>query len=107
MVLQNTIILQDGVPARLHFTDHHIERRTITDPVTLQGAARNTLVMNVDRLDGRAVEAILTTMAEGLAGQLEPYLKDKGYRTYEVIITQRGESFRRRWTVQFIPFVTT
>ena len=106
MVLQNTIILQDGVPARLHFTDHHIERRTITDSATGQGVGKNTLVMNVDRLDGRLVEAVLTTMAEGLALELDPYLKDKSYRNYEVIITQRGDGFRRRWTVQFIPFVT-
>jgi hypothetical protein len=106
MVLQNNIILQDGVPARLHIVDHRIERRTITDPTTLGSVIRNTLVLNVDRLDGRAVEAVLSTMAEKLAGQFEPYLKDKSYRTYEVIITQRGEGFQRRWTVQFIPFVT-
>lgn len=103
MVLQNTIILQDGVPARFHFTDHHIERRTITDPVTLGGAVRNTLVLNVDRLNGRAVEAVLTTMAEKLALQFGPYLTDKSYVNYEIIITQSGESFRRKWTVQFIP----
>jgi len=106
MVLQNTIILQEGVPARLHFYNHHIEPRTITDATTQQGVIRNTLVMNVDRLDGRAVEAVLTTMAEGLAQQLGPYLPDKSYKNFEVIITQRGEGFRRRWSLQFIPFVT-
>jgi hypothetical protein len=106
MVLQNNIILQDGVPARLHITDHRIERRTITDPTTLGSVIRNTLVLNVDRLDGRAVEAVLSTMAEKLALLFEPYLKDKSYRSYEVIITQKGEGFQRRWTVQFIPFAT-
>ncbi len=106
MVLQNTVILQDGVPARLHFTDHHIETRTITDATTRQGVNRNTLVLNVDRLDGRAVEAVLTTMAEKLALQFQPYLGDKSYRSYEVIITQHGEGFQRKWSVQFIPMTT-
>lgn len=105
-VLQNTIILEDGIPARLHFTDHHIESRTITEALTGRPVPRNTLVLDVDRLDGAPVQAILTTMAEGLAGQLEPYLKDKSYRTYEIIITQRGFGFTRKWTVQFIPLVT-
>mgnify|MGYP001564335257 CR=1 FL=1 len=103
MVLQNTVILQDGVPTRFHFSDHHIETRTITDAATQQGVRRNTLVLNVDRLDGRAVEAVLTTMAEGLAGKFEPYLKDKSYKNYKIIITQRGDGFLRKWTVQFIP----
>ena len=106
MVLQNTIILQDGIPARLHFTDHHFESRTITEGLTQRQVPRNTLVMDVDRLDGAAVQAVLTTMAEGLAGQLDPYLKDKSYKNYEIIITQRGFGFTRKWTVQFIPFTT-
>jgi hypothetical protein len=103
MVLQNYVILEDGKPARLHFTDHTIERRVITDAKTLQPVARQTLVLHVDRLDGRAVEASLSTMAKGLADQFEPYLKDKAYRNYEVLITQRGDEFQRRWTVMFIP----
>jgi hypothetical protein len=105
-VLVNHVILENGIPSRLHFTDHRIERRTITEPGTGQTVIRQVLAFTVDRLDGRAVEAELSTMAEKLAGQFEPYLKDKSYRNYEVIITQIGEGFQRRWTVQFIPFAT-
>ncbi len=105
MVLQNTVILEDGIPARLHFTDHHFESRTITEGLTQRQIIRNTLVMDIDRLNGASVQAVLTTMAEGLAGQLSPYLSDKSYRNYEVIITQRGSGFTRKWTVQFIPTV--
>lgn len=104
MVLQNYVILEDGKPARLHFTDHTVEVRTITDSVSRQPEPRNTLVFKVDRLDGRAVAAKFSTMAEKLAAQFEPYLKDKVYRNYEIIITQNGEGFQRRWSVQFIPF---
>ena len=105
-VLQNTVILEEGKPSRFHFVDHHIEKRTITDPNTGRPGIRNVLVLNLDRLDGAAVEAVLTTMAEKLAAQFEPYLKDKSYRSYEIIITQTGEGFQRRWSVQFIPFAT-
>jgi hypothetical protein len=106
MVLQNHVILQNDIPARLHLTDHHIERRTITDPVTGGPSIRNVLVFDVDRLNGAAVGALFSTMAEKLAGHFEPYLKDKSYRNYEVVITQSGEGFQRRWSVQFIPFIT-
>jgi len=105
-VLVNHVILDNDVPARLHFTDHRIEKRTITEPTTGGSAIRNVLVLYVDRLDGRPVTAEFSTMAEKLASQFEPYLKDKSYRNYEVIITQRGEGFQRKWSVQFIPFVT-
>jgi len=104
MVLQNHVILQDNQPARMHFTDHHIEARTITDPNTLQPAIRRTLVFNVDRLNGAPTQAVLSTMAENLASQFAPYLDDKSYVNYEVIVTQRGVGYTRKWTVQFIPF---
>ena len=69
-VLQNTIILENGIPARVHITDHHLERRTITEPTTGRPVVRNTLVLDVDTLDGRPAQAVLTTMAEKLAGEL-------------------------------------
>lgn len=103
MVLQNYIILQDGVPARLHFRDHAIVRKTITDPSTLQPASRNTLVFDVDRLDGREVDAQLSIMAEKFATLFEPYLEDKSYVDYEFIVTATGEGFRRQFTVQPVP----
>ena len=106
MVLQNIVMLEDGKPARLHFTDHTVEKRTINDPNTGRPGIRNVLVFNVDRLDGRAVDARYSTMAEKLAAQFETYLSDKSYRNYEIIITQTGEGFQRRWSVQFIPFVS-
>jgi hypothetical protein len=89
----------------MHFTDHHIERRTITDPNTGLPSIRNVLVFDVDRLNGASVGALFSTMAEKLAMQFEPYLADKSYSKYEVIITQSGEGFLRKWMVQFIPSV--
>ena len=103
MVLQNYVILQPGIPARLHFFDHVIESRTITDPVTRGPATRNVLVLDVDSLDGKAVNAKYSVMAEKHANQLAPYLGDKSYKNYDFIITVNGEGFRRSWSVQVIP----
>ena len=103
MVLMNYVILEPGVAARLHFTSHVIERRTVTDPQTLTPSSRNVLVFDVDRLNGREVAAKYSIMAETHAGQLEAYLKGELYRSYDFIITKRGEGFRTKWTVEAIP----
>ena len=102
-VLQNYVELDEGVPARLHFRDHNLVRKTITDPVTLQPASRNTLVMEVDTLDGRPVESKFSVMAEKLASQIEPYLADKSYVNHDFTITTIGSGFRRNWTVLVTP----
>ena len=103
MVLQNYVVLQNDVPARVHFTDHRIEDRTITSPDTLRPTIKRTLIFEVDRLNGLPVQAILSTMAEKLASQFLPYLDKKLYTSYEFVITQRGDGFLRKWTVQAIP----
>jgi hypothetical protein len=102
-VLQNYVELESGVPARMHFENATIVRKTITDPVTLQPASRNTLVFDVDTLDGRPVVSKYSIMAEKLANQFEPYLKDQSYLDYDFIITVTGEGFRRQFQVQVIP----
>lgn len=103
MVLQNYVILEDGIPAKLHFWDHTIERRTITDPTTGGPIIRNVLVLEVDTLNDRPCAARLSTMAEKLADKFSAYLPDKGYRGYDFVITQSGEGFRRTWSVKVIP----
>ena len=102
-VLVNHVILENGIPTRLHFTDHRIEARTITEPVTGRPAIRQVLALIVDTLDGRPVSAEFSTMAEKLAGQFEPYLGDKSYRGYDFTITQFGEGFTRSWSVKVTP----
>jgi len=103
MVLENYVILQTGVPGRLHFTDHVIMARTITDPITGGPTRRNVLIFEVDQFNGKEVAAKYSIMAEKHAGQFEPYLTDKSYRAYDFVITPVGEGFRRTWSVQVLP----
>jgi len=103
MVLQNYVILQEGIPSRVHFSDHRIIKRTITDPVTGEGTTRNVLEFTVDRLGGSPVDARYSIMSEKHAQDFVPFLDNNLYRDYEFIITQRGEGFRRAWTVQHLP----
>ena len=102
-VLENYVMLETGIPTRLHFTDHRIERRTITDPLTLQPGSRNVLVFEVDRMDGRTVTAKYTTMAEKHAAQFQPYLADKRYTLYEFTIVRNGEGFRTTYSMTPTP----
>ena len=103
MVLENYVILETGIPARLHFTDHAIQRRTVTDPLTGEPTTRAVLVLEVDRLNNREAFAKYSIMAEKHAGQFKPYLDDKSYRNYDFVITKTGEGFRTSWSVQVIP----
>ena len=103
MVLENYILLETGIPARLHFTDHAIQKRTVTDPLTGAPTTRNVLVLDVDRVNDRDVTAKYSIMAEKHAGQFKPYLEDKSYRDYDFVITRSGEGFRTAWSVQVIP----
>ena len=103
MVLENYVMLETGVPARVHFTDHVIQARTVTDPITGGPTTRNVLVFDVDELNGRKVAAKYSIMAEKHAGQFSAYLADKSYRDYDVVITRSGEGFRTSWSVQFLP----
>jgi hypothetical protein len=103
MVLENYVILQTGIPSRVHFFDHVIVARTVTDPGTGAPATRRVLVFEVDKLDGRDVAAKYSIMAEKHAGQFAPYLADKSYRGYDFVITKNGEGFLTSWSVKVIP----
>ena len=103
MPLGNYVILQSGIPERMHFTDDHIEVRTVTDNVTLKPKQVNVLLFSVDRLNGAAVAAQFSTMSESLYAKFAAYLTYKLYRNYDFIVTQNGTGYTTRYTVQAIP----
>ena len=98
-VLVNYVILSAGIPATLHFYDHNIITKTITDPNNLKPVNRQTLEMEVDELDGKPVSAKFSIMAQKLAEVFGPYLPDKSYTQKNFVITKTGEGFLTSWNV--------
>lgn len=103
MPLGNIVILNPDIPERMHFTNHTIVNRDITDPTTGRGATRKVLEFDVDRLNGQPAAAKFSTMAETLYAQFEAYLPNQLYRQFEFIVTRRGSGFRTQYTVDRIP----
>ena len=101
--LMNYVVLKEGIPTRLHFDDHTVERITITDRQTGSPTGRTTLIFDVDRVNGHPVAAKYPIMADTHKGQLEAYLEGKVYRGYEFIITKTGRERLTKWTVERIP----
>ncbi len=96
-------MLEPGIPERMHFSGHAIEKRDITDPTTLRTATRNVAVFDVDWLNGESISAKFSVMAEKLYAQLEPYIRDNSYRDYQFVITKTGTGFTTSFSVQVIP----
>lgn len=100
MTLMNHVILQSGVPAVMHFTNHVIEPRMITDPVSRLEKTVNALVFHVDQLNGQSVDAYYSTISDKHALFFDPYLKDQAYRDYLFTITRQGRGFSTDYTVK-------
>lgn len=102
-VLKNYIILQPNIPVKLHFFDHAILSKTITDNRTGKSASRETLEFDVDMADGQSVISKLSIMSQKFADQFGPYLADKSYKNYNFTITQNGSGFQTSYTVLATP----
>lgn len=103
MVLQNYVILAEGVPAKLHFIGHIIETRDITDPVTGRPKAVRALVFDVDELNGKPTQARYSTISEKHASQFAPFLEKGRYINYNFSITQLGRGFAREYQLKVEP----
>ncbi len=103
MVLENYVVFEEGVPKRLHFTDHHLGDRDMPDPLIGITKRLTVLTMVVDQEDGYPVSKILSITANSLASQLAGYLPDRSYTRYDWEITRRGAGFSSRYTVIATP----
>ncbi len=101
--LGNWVFLETGKPERMHWSNHAVLPRTITNVATGQPQIVNALVFDVDEHNGLPVHAQFSTIAEKLYQSLEPYLTGKKYLGYDFTITAVGEGFRRTFTVLTIP----
>ena len=99
MVLSNFIVLEEGKPAVMHFTDHEIQPRAIRDSLTGRAKTINVLVFQVDELNGRAVSSEFSITAERAATNFTSFLEDKSYRDYLWTFTARGSSFQKEFEV--------
>lgn len=99
MVLQNYVVLQAGKSTRLHFVRADRVVKTITDPLTRQPKEVTSLVLQVDEMDGERVAAMLSVLAEGLAVQLEAFIRAGSLTDYDFVITPSGEGFLRTYSV--------
>ncbi len=102
-MLDNYVSFQEGVPKRLHFTDHALQDRLTPDPLLGFAKMLTVLVLVVDEEDGYKVSKTLSVTSGALAGQLSGYLVDRLYRGYDFVITRRGAGFGTRYSVTGIP----
>ena len=103
MVLDNYVTLPEGVPVRLHFTDHAVGDRQVMDPLLGFEKRISVLTLVVDEQDGRAVAKTLSVTSQNLAAQLSAYLTERVYRGYDYTITRRGAGFNTKFTVMAAP----
>lgn len=80
--IANFVILVPGVEKILHFSDHRIESRVITDPYTKQPKKVESLLFTVDTEDGRAVSRSYSILSQKHAAEFSGYLEGLRYRDY-------------------------
>jgi len=91
--ISNWVVLVPGVRVRLHFKDHRVVKRTITDPVRNVPAERESLIFYVDRKDGLPVDLTFSVMSQKLAAEFAGYLEGKKYLGYEFVVVKDAAGF--------------
>jgi len=87
-LVENWVVLSPGVPKRLHFTEHKVADRVITDPIFGRPKTVSSLLFLVDEEDGRAVNKTFSVVSEKLVGDLSGYLEGNRYRAYRFTIVK-------------------
>lgn len=80
--IENFIVLEPGVGRSLHFRDHAIVDRVITDPVLKERRTVQSLLFYVDEEDGRVVDKTYSIVSQKHAAEFTGYLEGKRYRGY-------------------------
>lgn len=78
--ISNWVVLEPGIPRQLHFADHRIVERRITDPISSREKTVQSLQFDVDWMDGSPVDKTFSVVSQRLAGELGPWLAGKAYR---------------------------
>jgi len=86
VVPENWVIFQLGERKTLHFYDHAMVVRELTDPITGKPKRIESLVLYVDEENGVKVEKMFSVLSRTLAEALAPYIEGKKYLNYNFII---------------------
>lgn len=86
--VSNWIILEPGVPKRLHFFAHGRVQRQIRDAITGVEKMVDSLYFNVDFEDGKPVSKSYSVVSQRLAAELAPYLPGKRYEHFAFTIVK-------------------
>jgi hypothetical protein len=101
--ISNFVELKPGVKVRLHFSDHRIERRLITDPVRKVQVERESLIFYVDRIDGQPTSKMYSILSQKHAAEFAGYLEGKRYTRYEFVVVKDAAGFVPPRIDQVIP----
>ena len=101
----NFVALVEGVPTRMHFTDQYFVRRRIRDPDSGGFKWVESMVFQVDRLNGLPSFRTFSVLSSKLANQLTPFTTDFKFLEYDFIITEQGEGFTKEFEVQPVRIV--
>lgn len=104
VVNENYVKLEIGKPVRLHFIDHGIMDKIVTDPVLKWKKTVKSLVFKVDRMDGDQADTVFSTLSEKLWAEFEPYLDGQKYLNYEFVIVKDIAGFMPPRIVEIRPY---
>jgi len=91
--IENYVILKPGIPVTLHFSDHGIVKRPITDPVRHVGVTRESLMFYVDEVDGAKVDLVYSVLSQKHAAEFAGYLPGKAYMRYRFTVIKDAPGF--------------
>lgn len=101
--ISNFVRLVPGTPVRLHFNDHAVVRRTVTDPVRNVPVERESLLFYADRVDGAPTDKTYSILSEKHAAEFAGYLPGKAYTRYDFVVLKEAPGFVPPRIVQVIP----
>jgi len=90
---ENWVIFKLGERKTLHFSDHTMVTRTLTDPLTGKQREVQSLTFQVDREGGSPVSKLLSVLSTKLAQDLSGYMPEKRYTGYEFVIEKPPSKF--------------
>lgn len=91
--ISNFVVLKPGIPVTLHFSDHRVVKRVITDPIRKVAVTRESLLFYVDEVDGTKVDKMYSILSQKHAAEFAGYLPGKKYVGYRFTVIKDAPGF--------------